>query len=302
MDAPSPIIETEIPEYIEKNIINIELSFNKITYILNINRINEDKIKFILNRIDIKEVLYNYQNTYSLENLKSMNKYFKMFDTLNELENDLISIIKENNIEINNVSDNQILLQLKILARNDNIVTIILKKVEIDDKYKINFLFNKFEELKQNIEIKDEKINKLENKISDILKNLDEKDKRIEKLEKELNEFKNIFNQNKEKIQISIQPNEIKKINNNKFEDILINSNIFKNEDEIKLLLNNIQNAQNDIKLIYNSKTDSKNEEKLINTYIQKNDLIIFVKTDKSKRFGGYTHECFEKKIYKKRY
>ena len=47
--------------------------------------------------------------------------------------------------------------------------------------------------------------------------------------------------------------------------------------------------------MIYNSQLDGENEEKLFETYTMKNDLIILVKTKKSKRFGGYAHEYFEK-------
>ena len=78
------------------------------------------------------------------------------------------------------------------------------------------------------------------------------------------------------------------------------NSNIFQDEDDIQLLLNNISNNPKDLKLLFNSKVDGENEEKLINTYIGKNDLIFLVKTHKSKRFGGYAHESFEKKNFKK--
>ena len=52
-----------------------------------------------------------YKNELNLNYIKKLNKYFKMFDNINELENDLIDINKENNIEIANVSKNEIILQ-----------------------------------------------------------------------------------------------------------------------------------------------------------------------------------------------
>ena len=47
--------------------------------------------------------------------------------------------------------------------------------------------------------------------------------------------------------------------------------------------------------MIYNSELDGNNKEKILDAYTMKNELIILVKTKKSKRFGGYAHEYFEK-------
>jgi hypothetical protein len=168
-------------------------------------------------------------------------------------------------------------------------------------KKKIKLIFfEKFEELKKNNEIKDKKINELENKISIILKEMDEKNKRIESLEKDINEIKKNFDKFKQEINQNISKAK-SKLTNPIFDNILKNSNIFQDEEDIQLLLNNISNNNvKDLKLLYNSKVDGENEEKLINTYTEKNDLIILVKTDKSKRFGGYAHESFEKNNFKK--
>ena len=86
-----------------------------------VNKKNEEIIKFILMSKDIN-TYEKYENELNLNYFKKLNKYFKMFDNINELENDLIAINKENNIEIANVSNNEIILQLRVLARNDNIV------------------------------------------------------------------------------------------------------------------------------------------------------------------------------------
>ena len=165
------------------------------------------------------------------------------------------------------------------MARNDNIVKLNLNKVEIDEKDKIGILFGKYEELKKSNDLKDKKIIVLENK--------------IKSLENDLNEFKNILNKFKEDI---IQ--NIKKIENNNNDDdigkILKNSKFFEKKEEIELLLNSIPKYKN-LKMIYNSQLDGENEEKLFETYTMKNDLIILVKTKKSKRFEGYAHEYFEK-------
>jgi predicted RNase H-like nuclease (RuvC/YqgF family) len=298
-----------------------------------INKINEDKLRFILLNKNNNIFIEKYHGIYNLEQLKSINKYFKMFEMLNELQEDLLEIIKDNNIEIINVSKDEIIIILKVSLRNDNVIKLKLQKIRIDDRDKINFLLEEFKELKQSSEIKDKKIvelennisiitkemneknkrieslennlikqyNKikdeiiiqLENKIATISKELDNKNKRIDSLENNLNEFKKVFNISKEEMNQKI-------VASSKFGYILKDSNIFKADDEIELLLSNIPFKANNLKLLYDSKIDGENEEKLLNTYTGNNDLIVLVKTIKNKRFGGYAHECFEKNNFRK--
>ena len=126
--------------------------------------------------------------------------------------------------------------------------------------------------------------------MTNILQIIEDKNKKIESLEKDINELKKYFN-NFNRDNRPINPN---------IANILNNSNIFQNKEEIQLLLNNISNNPKNLKLLYNSKIDGENIEKLIDTYTGKNDLIFLVKTIKSKRFGGYAHEYFEKNNFKK--
>ena len=293
----------ETPKSEEKNIYNEVISYNEINYNFNINKLNEDKLKFILLNKKTKDTK-KYFNIYTLNDFKKLNKYFKMFDDLNELENDLINTIKENKIDIIKATENEISFNLKVLSRNDNNVIFKLKKAEIDEKDKINILSEKIEELEKNNEIKnkklieleknneikDKKLIELENKITNILQIIEDKNKKIESLEKDINELKKYFN-NFNRDNRPINPN---------YENILNNSSIFQNKEEIQLLLNNISNNPKNLKLLYNSKIDGENIEKLIDTYTGKNDLIFLVKTIKSKRFGGYAHECFERNNFEK--
>jgi len=320
---------------VEINIINTELFYNKIKFDFSINKINEDKLRFILLNKNSNIFIEKYHAIYNLEQLKSINKYFKMFEKLNELQDDLLEIIKDNNIEIINVSKDEIIITLKVSLKNDNIIKLKLQKISIDDRDKINFLLEEFKELKQSSEIKEKiaelennisiiskelneknkkieflennlikqnseikdkkkKIEELENKISTISNELDNKNKRIDSLEINLNEFKNIFNLFKEEINKKID------IASSKFGNALKSSKIFETNDEIELLLSNIPFKAKNLKLLYDSKIEGENEEKLLNTYTGKNDLIVLIKTNKSKRFGGYAHECFEKKNFEK--
>ena len=147
----------ETPKSEEKNIYNEVILYNEINYYFNINKLNEDKLKFILLNKKTKDTK-KYFSIYTLNDFKKLNKYFKMFDDLNELENDLINTIKENKIDIIKATENEISFNLKVLSRNDNNVIFKLKKAEIDEKDKLNILSEKIEELEKNNEIKDKKL------------------------------------------------------------------------------------------------------------------------------------------------
>ena len=318
MEAPVVLIEKPTPENKEKNLINVEVSFNDEKYDFNVDITSEDKIKFVLSNKDINNYI-EYTNIFNLENFRSINKYFKMFDSLNEIGEDLISIVKENNYDITNDLNDTVSINLKIFSRSDSLVSIKLEKSENKEKEKISILYDLIKECKRNLETKDAKISELENKIAlitkshetfkeNILEELNKKEERIQALEKDIDELKNIVNNSKteiiqknEKVE-TIQKNEKKEtyISTNIFNNILENSNIFQNADEIVFLLEKIPNSHYKIKMVYNSKIDGENEDKLINSYIDKNDLIFLIKTDKLGRFGGYTHESFRKDKFKK--
>ena len=48
------------------------------------------------------------------------------------------------------------------------------------------------------------------------------------------------------------------------------------------------------LELLFSSGIDGENEEKVKSAYINKNDILVLVKTKQNKRFGGYAHESFE--------
>ena len=130
-----------------------------------------------------------------------------------------------------------------------------------------------------------------------------------------MNEKNQLDNQNQENIEPinqnnkennqpgneSITQNNKSETKNANFEKILKNSTIFESEEDIELLLKNFHNKKIDLELLYISKDKEENEEKLLNTYIDKEDLIFLIKTNESKRFGGYAHESFQKGEFMKK-
>ena len=308
MEAPVILFNKPTPIIEDKNLINTEVSINGEKFVFNIIIDKEDKILFNLVNQDYSSFA-EYKKELTIDNFRNLNKYFKIFDTLDELGNELINLINENSFNFSYKSNEIMSLNLRICLKTINIVTINLEKCEIKHKEKINKLIDLFNDIKRNLEIKDEKISELENKISlinsyndnfkkNILEELNKKDQKIKRLEQDLYELKNIVNNlREEKTKKKEKTSNICSINI--FENILKNSSIFQDSDEILFLLNNIPNSQYNIKLLYNSKNEKEDEEKLLNSYTDKTDIIILVKTDKLRRFGGYVHESFKKEKFK---
>ena len=160
MEAPKPIMT---PENSENNFMNFNLTFNKNDYECIFYDINNEKIKII-----IKSENNKYQNILSFNDFKNLNKYFRMFDSLKELENDLIGLYNSQKIEISNIFENSLNLCINVLTLENNQVFIQLKKVELNDKEKINRILEENSEIKKELKIKDSKINELEKEIQDL--------------------------------------------------------------------------------------------------------------------------------------
>ena len=164
-------VDTPIHKNEEKNLFNMPLFLNEKKFTFSINQINQNKAKFNLlykeNNNNIE-----YQNIIYLQNFGNMNKYFRMFDNINDLLNDLISVFKENRFEIQNYTDNLIIINIKLYSRYDNIFTLNLNRVEKDDKdYNKEYIKRLLNEFQKNMEMKDQKIKDLEDKISYIYNN-----------------------------------------------------------------------------------------------------------------------------------
>ena len=52
--------------------------------------------------------------------------------------------------------------------------------------------------------------------------------------------------------------------------------------------------------MIFNSENDGTDINKLKNAYLNKNNLLFFIKTKKGRRFGGFSHETFLEKKFNK--
>ena len=165
----------------------MNLNFGNNIFQLSIATIDKNIIRFDLKCINNKS--NQYIKEFNLNDFKELNKNFRIYDTLEEIEKDLIKYINTKKFEVIQLKEDEAILKLTIISSKDNIINFILPNKSIYYTNKISILI---EELAQ----KDKKINSLENK-------LDENSKLINQLQEQIkninNKVDNLQNLNKDK-------------------------------------------------------------------------------------------------------
>ena len=205
MDAPKPITPKNSTKQIETTFLEFNLAFNKYNFKCSFCDINNENIKIIFLSDKNK-----FETELSFNEFKLLNRYFKMSETIKELENDLIELNRANKFEISELSENKLNFCIYVLTLNNNKVIIPLKKVELDDKEKISLIIKENKEIKkENEEIK-RKLNELNIKSIEQEKIIKENKKEIailhklvDDINKKLKEISNNKKEEKEKLVIT---------------------------------------------------------------------------------------------------
>ena len=244
----------------EEDFLDFSLTFNSINYRCYFTNVNGKKIKI---RIFSEEFSEKYEKELNLIDLKNLNKYFKLFDNLKEVQNNLVELKNSKNIKISKVSETNLDLCISVLTLNDNRVIITLNKGKVK---MIERLVRENEKFRKEIRIRDSK---------------------IKNLEKELNELKQINILLEEKLK------KFEKIYELQEKRKYFDSNIFLNQKEKNLVLNQISDQIVYVKKIFDSQIDGNDIIYLKKVYLNKPNLIFAVKTKKGKRYGGFASEPF---------
>ena len=107
-----------------------QININKINYLIKIGAVMESKELVIF----IKEeniIEYYYQNCFPLENLQNKNKFFKLFDKIEEIIDALKDIISKETLNIIKEEGNEelsIILKVKILGKKEEEINLTLRK------------------------------------------------------------------------------------------------------------------------------------------------------------------------------
>ena len=137
------------------------LNFDNTDYLLKLGTIPisiEELIIFVQENNDINA--FYYQGSFSLEKLQNMNKFFRQFDSIDEIINMLKEIIEEKKISIKKINnDLAFALKIKKLGKGEEEINILLTKTNISNQKIIENLISHINDMKL-------EINKLKNEIS----------------------------------------------------------------------------------------------------------------------------------------
>lgn len=272
-------------------ISTMNLSYNQKNYKISLYDIGNDSIKIIGKEINNNNdiiILNKYGIIIKFEELKNLHRYFKMFDTFNEVKDNINLLCQNNAMNIIKITNEEIIINFNLGTLTNDKMIITLTKINNNDKEDINLLINNINQKNKEISELKDKINNLET----IITNLSKKVEILEAKSEELTELRE---------KLKKLENKVNKLENTNDRNLINNSKILEKAEELNLLYNAISKDNKlSFKLLYNSDIEGENETKLKSAYLNKNDIIIFIKTDKGKRFGGYAHEAFKERFFMK--
>ena len=280
----------------------IKLPNSEKEYILIIKVDKDDNNYVIFNLYNKQDNLNeNYQIKINLEELKLLNKIFRIFDSIIDCAETISNVLKNSNPKI--LIDKKgasLLIDFYISGmENKNEIKIFLEKKNIEPN-----MYNK---------ILLEEINKLKTKVNDLEILVNSKDKKINEIEQNCEELKNQYKSFLEQYQTdiinikslipyqnkndNINPNlktfeEQQKLNDNE------QSTIINNSLELNFLGNQFRLIYPGKNVIYNLLYRKSRDSDKASVFHSKCDKIrgtlILKKTKDEIKFGGYTNETWE--------
>jgi len=266
-----------------------------------INNININNINNIENNKsdnDDEKTIY-YEGKYNLEKLILNNKFFKIFDTIDEVIKEIIDLFDDNQkeyieIAFDDDSYKKLLLKIKFpfIGNKNKEIILELSCQGINDK-NINLYFYKEIQLLQKSD------NLIEKEIEDLKKQNEIINNRLFKLE---NILQKENNKNSNKIGDFFNEMEYHEINNS-----LINSYLIYKKEDLDFLNNRLLQDKDvpkgktvKYKILYRSSKNGENSKifhELCDNFPQ---TLTVIKTVKGKIFGGYTEQTWKNTDIKK--
>ena len=216
---------------------------------------SNNSIKFMLSHKSKSDKYLKFEKSFTFEELNKISKWFKIFDSLEEVYEDIIKLMENKQVNIN-LEENIAKLVFNINMEKIKEFDIVLEKKEQTKNELINNLINENKELKI-------KVNNLE--------------QRINSLEERFNAFEKKSQTEKKTENNEDNKNEIWK------SDII--------DDEDKKTLNNWINLNNNktIKLLYKASRDGDSYQDFYRLCEDKGPTITIALTTKGYKFGGFT-------------
>ena len=186
----------------------------------------------------------------NLEELGKINRYFLQFDSLKEVLESFKKLINKKNVSIVNETNK---MKIKLInPANDKEIFINVPLKEKDLKSEMNSLVRYVATLNERIQILEKKLDEIYVFKNDLIEKKKEKEHKKE------------------------------------LEKTFLISEIL-NKNEVEIVLNWLENKPKKINLLLNSRIDGDKTETFYNKCEGKYPTIVFVKTTKGHRFGGYS-------------
>ena len=249
MEAPKPIT----PSQSKKREFPISIGNDNCIFSI---AFSSEKIHFIVKKEN--DSAFKFEKSLSFDQLNKISKWFKIFDSLEEVYDDIIKLMEKKQINLT-LEQNSVNLKFNINMEKIKEFDILLEQKELSKDEIINNL------IKDNKEFK--------NKVENLEKKMNDYEKRLNLIEEKLSNPKSAIMQ-------TIQTNE----NND-----ILNSDIINEED--KKTINNWINLNNDkkIKLLYKASRDGDSYQDFYRLCENKGPTITIALSTKGYKFGGFT-------------
>ena len=276
--TPNPIDDNE--KILDTETLEIESDKNNKIEI----KISKKQTHFTIeakNKYIIEPIIYYSKKT--IEEIK-INKYFLMFDNLDEIYSEILSLMKNNKVSINE-EINQLIIKIPLSNTKIKEIKIILNKKEKSDKERIDGLYSIIDNMKSYYDKKiDELINinhQQNNKIIELNNINQQQNNKINELNNKIENLKEIIEGYKNDINILKNEKSI-------FSDSLI---INKNKNYISNLNNwiNQREGKFNTKLLFRKSINGNSFNEFHRLCDNQGKTLVLIQTDNHLIIGGYT-------------
>ena len=249
MEAPKPITPTESKKR------DFPISIGNDNCIFSIV-LSTENIQFIIKKEN--DSAFKFEKSLTFEQLNKISKWFKIFDSLEEVYVDIIKLMEKKQINID-LEQNSVNLKFNINMEKIKEFDLLLEQKELSKDEIIHNL------IKDNKELK----------------------KKVEHLEKKMNDYEKRLNIIEEKL--SNKKDNVLQAIQTKGNNDIFNSDIINEED--KNTLNNWINLNNNkkIKLLYKASRDGDSYQDFYRLCEDKGPTITIALSKKGYKFGGFT-------------
>lgn len=194
MEAARPILFQSKEENVFIKIEEFKLKYKQKEFIISLMRkiSVSEKLGFRIKESSLDNTLL-YENFYTLEELKVINKYFRIFDNINEIFPIIKEIFEEKNVSLK-AEDNKITLSLKInkIGKGEELILLEMKESILPPEEMYENLLKEIKLLKNKVTEQEKEIKILKEKeISDYFNLFEE----INQLRNESKKKDNIINE-----------------------------------------------------------------------------------------------------------